>query len=120
MPLSPGQIYRAFSEDNYDHFVIVVSDEKFNRGDYVHCVPVTSKKFEVRSTLPNCVPFDSGQYCFTTRCVAQCDALTLMIVGELSPGPPIDTLNDVHLREVIRAIGHVLGSECEPLNGRHP
>jgi hypothetical protein len=76
----------------------------------------SSARFATRSTLPNCVPFRAGQFGFTTDCVAQCENLLSIekIQLDLAAGP-IGVLDDISLREVIKAIGHVLESDCEPI-----
>lgn len=75
----------------------------------------TSTHFAVRSKLPNCVPFRAGDFGFTTDCVAQCENMLALPVGQvdLATGP-IGTLDAVALRSVVKAIGHVIDSDCEP------
>ena len=94
------------------HPVIVVSREELNRGDRLVVVLCTSQKFAVRSTLPHCVPFKAGQFGFTKDCVAQCE--NFLVSKDSLQATPLGTLSDVALRDVIKAIGHVLDSDCEP------
>lgn len=95
------------------HPVIVVSREELNRGDRVLAVLWTSQKFAIRSPLPHCVPFQAGQFGFTKDWVAQCENTLLLDKINLDP-TPIGTLSDIALRDVVKAIGHVIDSDCEP------
>ena len=95
------------------HPVIVVSREELNRGDRVVAVLCTSQKFAIRSTLAHCVPFRAGQFGFTKDCVGQCENIFLVDKDSLDPNP-IGMLDDMTLRDVVKAIGHVIDSDCEP------
>lgn len=95
------------------HPIIVVSREQLNRGDRVVAVLCTSQKLADRSTLPPCVPFQAGQFGFTKDCVAQCENIFLVDKGCLAASP-LGNLSDVALRDVVKAIGHVIDSDCEP------
>jgi mRNA-degrading endonuclease toxin of MazEF toxin-antitoxin module len=98
------------------HPVIVVSREDLNRGRYALVVFCTSARFAVRSKLPNCVPFHAGQFGFTADCVAQCENLLTIEKTRLDLATgPIGILDDATLRDVIKAIGYVMESDCEPL-----
>ncbi len=79
-------------------------------------VVCTSARFGVRSTLPNCVPFRAGQYGFTADCVAQCENILSVELAQidLSAGP-LGVLDELALRDVIKAIGYVIESDCEPV-----
>ena len=97
------------------HPVIVVSRENLNRGNYALVVVCTSARFAVRSTLPNCVPFRAGQFGFVSDCVAQCENMLSIEKAQLDlASGPVGTLDDMALRDVIKAIGHVMESDCEP------
>jgi mRNA-degrading endonuclease toxin of MazEF toxin-antitoxin module len=111
--ISPGEIYMADLGEAAPHPVIVVSREELNRGDRVVAVLCTSQKFGVRSTLPHCVPFKAGQFGFTKDCVAQCENIFLISKDALDAAP-VGILDDVALRDVVKAIGHVIDSDCEP------
>lgn len=113
--IEPGEIYRADFEEAGPHPVIVVSREALNRGRYAMVVVCTSARFALRSTLPNCVPFRAGQFGFKDDCVAQCENILSMdkTLLDLKEGP-IGILDDLALREVIKAIGYVIASDCEP------
>lgn len=86
-----------------------------NRGRYALVVVRTSARFAVRRARPNCVPFQAGQFGFTTDCVAQCDNILSMEKSQfdLAAGP-IGLLDKIAMRAIIKAIGHVLDSDCEP------
>jgi mRNA-degrading endonuclease toxin of MazEF toxin-antitoxin module len=113
--IEPGEIYIADFEQAGPHPVIVVSREDLNRGRYALVVVCTSARFALRRTLPNCVPFRAGQFGFTTDCVAQCDNMLSIEKSQLDlASGPIGVLDEMTLREVIKAIGYVMDSECEP------
>jgi mRNA-degrading endonuclease toxin of MazEF toxin-antitoxin module len=95
------------------HPVVVVSREELNRGDRVVAVLCTSQKFAVRSVLPHCVPLRAGQFGLGKDCVAQCENIFLVAKDSLD-ATPIGALSDVVFRDVIKAIGHVFDSDCEP------
>lgn len=83
---------------------------------YALAVVCTSARFAVRSTLPNCVPFRAGEFGFTSDCVAQCENVLSIDTGQLDlSAGPVGTLDDIAHREVIKAIGYVMESDCEPL-----
>lgn len=114
--IQPGEIYHGDFEQAGRHPVIVVSREELNRGRYVLVVVCTSAHFGGRSNLPNCVPFRAGEFGLTRDCVAQCENMLALPVDQLldrSSGP-LGTLDAVTLRTVIKAIGHVIDSDCEP------
>ena len=95
--------------------VIVVSREDLNRGRYILVVVCTSARFAVRSKLPNCVPFRAGQFGFTTDCVAQCENFLSIEKSDIDlASGPIGVLDEMAMREVIKAIGYVMASDCEP------
>ncbi len=94
--------------------MIVVSREDLNRGDRVVAVLCTSQKFAIRSALAHCVPFRAGQFGFVKDCVAQCENIFLASKDALDANP-IGVLSDIALRDIIKAIGHVIESDCEPL-----
>jgi mRNA-degrading endonuclease toxin of MazEF toxin-antitoxin module len=97
------------------HPVIVVSREELNRGRYALVVVCTSARFALRRTLPNCVPFQAGQFGFTIDCVAQCDNLLSIEKSQIDMElGPIGVLDEMAMREVIKAIGYVMDSDCEP------
>ena len=75
----------------------------------------TTQRFALRSTLPNCVPFQAGDFGMPQTCVAQCEAIYAFDHAEIDfAAGMIGQLDDVRLRDVIRAIGHVMDSDCEP------
>jgi mRNA-degrading endonuclease toxin of MazEF toxin-antitoxin module len=111
--MNPGEIYMADLGEATPHPVIVVSREELNRGDRVVAVLCTSQKFAIRSTMAHCVPFRAGEFGFQKDCVAQCENIFLVDKDSLDPNPT-GTLDDVSLRNVVKAIGHVIDSDCEP------
>ena len=114
--MEPGEIYLADFEQAGPHPVIVISHEELNRGRYILAVVCTSARFAVRSKLPNCVPFKAGQFGFATDCVAQCENLLSIEKSEIDLGSGrIGELDEFAMREVIKAIGYVMASDCEPV-----
>jgi mRNA-degrading endonuclease toxin of MazEF toxin-antitoxin module len=113
--IRPGEIFVAEFDQAGPHPVIVLSRETLNRGRYVLAVVCTSAHFSVRSTLSNCVPFRAGRFGFTSDCVAQCDNLLSIEKSHLDlDDGPIGLLDDLTMRDVIKAVGFVIGSDCEP------
>jgi len=114
--IKPGEVYLADFDQAGRHPVIVTSREDLNRGNYAMVVVCTSARYSVRSTLPNCVPFQAGQFGFTTDCVAQCENVLSIDKAQLDlSAGPIGVLDDVAMRDVIKAIGYVIESDCEPV-----
>lgn len=113
--IQPGEVYLANFEDAGTHPVIVVSREELNRGRYAIVVVCTSARFEIRKNLSNCVPFRAGQFGLTRDCVAQCENILSMELSQLDlSGGPLGILDEAALRTVIKALGYVLESNCEP------
>jgi mRNA-degrading endonuclease toxin of MazEF toxin-antitoxin module len=114
--IEPSEIYMADFPQAGRHPVIVVSREDLNRGRYALVVVCTSARFSVRSKMPNCVPFRAGEFGLTADCVAQCENIlsieTTMI--DIASGP-LGVLDGIRMRDVIKAIGYVMDSDCEPL-----
>jgi mRNA-degrading endonuclease toxin of MazEF toxin-antitoxin module len=111
-----GEIYSADFPQAGRRPVIVVSREDLNRGNYALVVVCTSSRLAVRRTLPNCVPFQAGEFGFTADCVAQCENMLTIEITQLDlASGPSGTLDDIRLRDVIKAIGHVIESDCEPV-----
>lgn len=114
--IRPGEIYIADFDQAGPHPVIIISREELNRGRFALAVVCTSARFAVRSTLPNCVPFRAGQFGFTADCVAQCENILSIDIGQLDlVRGPIGNLDESALRDVIRAVGYVMESNCEPI-----
>jgi mRNA-degrading endonuclease toxin of MazEF toxin-antitoxin module len=113
--IRPGEIYMADFAEAGPHPVIVLSREDLNRGRYALVAVCTSARFAVRSQLPNCVPFRAGDFGFRADCVAQCENLLSIELTQLdlSDGP-LGMLGDMAFRDVIKAIGYVMDSDCEP------
>ncbi|MGH3442147.1 MAG: type II toxin-antitoxin system PemK/MazF family toxin [Nitriliruptorales bacterium] len=114
--IRPGEIYMADLDDSTPHPVLVVSREELNRGRTVMAALVTSARFARRSTLPNCVPFQSGQFGLTKNCVAQCENMLTLDIAQLDvANGPLGQLDDITMRDVIRAVGYVMEADCEPM-----
>lgn len=109
--MEQGEIYLA-DTDVGRRPVIVVSREELNRGRYVVAVLCTSTRFAVRSTLPHCVPFQAGDFGFSRDCVAQCESIQYIQHADLLV--PLGKLDDVAMRDVVKAIGNVIEADCEP------
>jgi mRNA-degrading endonuclease toxin of MazEF toxin-antitoxin module len=112
--IRPAEVYMADFAEAGPHPVIVLSREELNRGRYALVVVCTSARYAVRSQLPSCVPFRAGDFGFTADCVAQCENLLSIELSQLdlSDGP-IGMLDDMAFRDVIKAIGYVMDSDCE-------
>jgi mRNA-degrading endonuclease toxin of MazEF toxin-antitoxin module len=114
--MEPGEIYLADFPEAGPHPVIVVSREELNRGHYALVVVCTSARFAVRSQLASCVPFHAGQFGFSADCVAQCENILSIDKRQLDRADAgrIGALDEMAWREVVKAIGYVVGSDCEP------
>jgi mRNA-degrading endonuclease toxin of MazEF toxin-antitoxin module len=114
--IEPGEIYLADFPEAGPHPVIVVSREDLNRGHSALVVVCTSARFALRSRLPSCVPFQAGQFGFTVDCVAQCENILPIDKSQLDlETGPRGILDETTLREVVKAIGYVIESDCEPV-----
>lgn len=112
--IKPGEIYLAETEAG-KRPAIIVSREELNRGRWVVAAMITSAHFAVRSTLPHCVPFRAGEYGLTKNCVAQAETITYLSISDLDIEAGIlGVLDEVRMRDLIKAIGKMMGSECEP------
>jgi len=113
--MAPGELYFADIALAGRRPVIIVSRENLNRGRYAVIVPITSSNFAFRGARPNCVAFRAGQFGLNVDCVAQCEGITSTDIDSIdSTHGPIGVLDDATFREVVRAIGFVIGSDCEP------
>lgn len=113
--IRPGQIHWAGLPGAYPHPFVVTAKEPLNRGNGILGAPVTSADFERRSRFPNCVAIRAGQFGLTKDCVIQAENLTRLPLEYLNvDSGPIGELDDETFRALIRAIGVVLDSECEP------
>ena len=114
--IRPGEVDIADFDQAGPHPVIVISREDLNRGRYALVVVCTSARFSTRSTLPSCVPFRAGQFGFTVDCVAQCDNVLSIEKTQLDlAAGPLGVLDETALRDVIKAVGYVMESDCEPV-----
>jgi mRNA-degrading endonuclease toxin of MazEF toxin-antitoxin module len=112
--MEPGEVYDADFPQVGNRPVIVLSREDLNRGGQAVVVLCTSAQFATRRTRPSCVPFLAGQFGFTKDCVAQCEQILTVDRRDVPLSGPIGKLDDVTFREVIKAVGYVLDSDCEP------
>jgi mRNA-degrading endonuclease toxin of MazEF toxin-antitoxin module len=109
-----GEVYLAATESG-NRPVIIVSRAELNRGRWVVAVPVTSAHFDTRSALPHCVPFETGEFGLTKDCVAQAEAITYIASSDLDlDAGAIGSLGEIRLRDLIKAAGNMMGSNCEP------
>jgi mRNA-degrading endonuclease toxin of MazEF toxin-antitoxin module len=77
---------------------------------------VTSSHFERRSKLPNYVPLLAGRFGLTMNCVAQCEAILSVERSQIDAvAGPIGQIDESMMRDVVRAVGYVIESECEPV-----
>jgi mRNA-degrading endonuclease toxin of MazEF toxin-antitoxin module len=112
----PGEIYMALYANLPPHPVVIVSREDLNRGNKVVVVIITSAKFSVRSKLPNCVPMKAGQFGLIKDCVAQAETIFVAEIADLdTANGPVGKFDDATFRDVIKAIGYVIESDCESI-----
>jgi mRNA-degrading endonuclease toxin of MazEF toxin-antitoxin module len=109
-----GEIYMA-ATDSGNRPVVILSRAELNRGRWVVAVPMTSANFSTRSALPHCVAFQAGEFGLTKDCVAQAEAITYIAESDLDfDSGAVGTLDEVRLRDLIKAVGNMMGSDCEP------
>ena len=61
------------------------------------------------------MPFQAGEFGMPSDCVAQCEAIYALETGEFDiASGMIGRLDAPRLRDVIKAIGDVVDSDCEP------
>lgn len=114
--MKPGEIYTVDLDAGGRRPGIVVSREDLNQGRYVVMVLCTSAKFATRAHLPNCVPFQAGEFGFTKDCVAQAEAILFIDKTRIDVAQgPLGILDKQRMRDVIKAIGYVIDSDCEPV-----
>jgi mRNA-degrading endonuclease toxin of MazEF toxin-antitoxin module len=112
--IRPGEIYRAGTDAGIRP-VVVVSREELNRGNWIVAVLMTSARFSLRSSLPHCVPFHAGEFGLEKDCVAQAETISYIAVADLDlDHGALGVLDEVRMRALIKAIGHVIASDCEP------
>ncbi|HVS37101.1 MAG TPA: type II toxin-antitoxin system PemK/MazF family toxin [Gemmataceae bacterium] len=113
--IQQGEIYLYSDPRIPPHPVVVVSREELNCGDRVVAAVITSAKFAVRSKLANRVALKAGHFGMTKDCVIQEESLFNAPTLHMDPATgPIGKLDDVTLREVVRAVGYVMDSDCVP------
>jgi mRNA-degrading endonuclease toxin of MazEF toxin-antitoxin module len=113
--MNPGEIYFADLYEAGVRPIVVISRASLNRGGYVVAVPLTTAHFERRRSLPNCVPILAGEFGLAKDSVAQCEAILSVERSQIDLARGvIGTLNAETIRELIRAVGYVIESDCEP------
>lgn len=110
--IRPGEIYMADFEEMEPHPVVVISREELNRGNWVAAVLITSKRFEERSKQPQCVALRAGEFGLTLDCVVQAESL--FSIRREESGEQLGTLDEEWWRDVVKAVGNMMGSDCEP------
>jgi mRNA-degrading endonuclease toxin of MazEF toxin-antitoxin module len=110
--IHPGEIYLADFEEMEPNPIVVVSREELNRGNWVAGVLITSKRFEERSKQPQCVSIRAGEFGLSKNCVAQGESLFSIRRQDL--GDHLGTLDEERWRALVKALGSMMGSECEP------
>src|SRR5687767_623900 len=114
MAIQAGEIYLA-PIGGKQRPVVIVSRAEFNYGSYAVVVPFTTKQIDESSKQPNCVAFRAGEFGLDKDCVAQAEAIAQFEIAELdAEAGPIGRLDDERMREIILAIGYVIGATCEP------
>jgi mRNA-degrading endonuclease toxin of MazEF toxin-antitoxin module len=110
--IRPGEIYLADFEEIEPHPVVVISRKELNWGNWVAAVLITSKRFEERSKQPHCVSFRAGDFGLNKDCVAQCESL--ISIRRQERGEHLGTLDEDRWRGIVKALGNMMGSICEP------
>jgi mRNA-degrading endonuclease toxin of MazEF toxin-antitoxin module len=110
--IRPGEIYLADFEEMGPHPIVVISRVELNRGNWVAAALITSQRFEDRLKQPHCVPFQVGEFGLSRDCVAQAESLFSIRRDEL--GEHLGTLDDERWRDLVKAVGNMMGSDCEP------
>lgn len=107
-----GEVYWAFQDKKRP--VVVVSRETMNRGRYVLVTPLTTSHIETRKHLPNCV-FIRGREFGLRDCIVQAELTTHLPLDDLdTTSGSVAVLDDRIIRDIVRAVGHVLDADCEP------
>ncbi len=115
MTIQPGQVFWGEFDASGLRPAIVISREPLNRGDTVIVVPCTSKNIAVRRRLLNCVFFAAGEFGLPKDTIAQTELTTAIPLANLRlESGPLGELDDIAFRNLIRAVGYAIGSECEP------
>ena len=114
MAFAPGDIYWAVAGTTR-HPIIIVSRESLNRGHYVVAVPCTTARLSERRRSWSCVYLEAGEGGLPRECVATADQISAVeIVDVVVEDGKIGQLDEERVRDLIRAIGHVMQADCEP------
>jgi mRNA-degrading endonuclease toxin of MazEF toxin-antitoxin module len=108
-----GELFWATLEDGGRRPVLVVSREALNRGNRVVVLPVTSQRFAGRKDLRTAVVFQAGEAGLDRDCVAAAEGI-MNVPREALDADPISVLSGERLRDLVRAVGAVMGATCEP------
>jgi mRNA-degrading endonuclease toxin of MazEF toxin-antitoxin module len=110
-----GELYWANLPEAPRHPVVILARESLNRGCEVLAPMLTSSRFEERRQLPASVPILAGTCGLAKNCVVPAQAVFAIRLSnlDLADGPN-GRLDSERMRDVIRAIGHVLDADCEP------
>lgn len=112
--LRPGEIYLADTESG-KRPAVIVSREELNRGRWIVAVLLTSAHFDIRSDSSHFVPFRSGEFGLSKDCVAQAETITYLASTDLDlDAGVIGVLDESRMRDLVRAVGNMMGSDCEP------
>ena len=109
-----GDVFTIPDTAKNERRVVVVSEELFNRGESLVVVPFTSKRFQYRSGLSSCVVFERSDGPFTKPCVAQCEQVSRITKDKLTSLSSLGRIKPEKTRELVKALGVVIGADCEP------
>lgn len=118
MSIQPGDLFQPSEWSTEIHRLIVVSDERHNRGGQVVIVPVWSSQLERRRRMPSCVVFSADRRRFDRECYAKTDGISTIATADL--GEQLEGLTDSELYEVRKAICTVLGIDWPGESRRQP
>lgn len=60
--------------------------------------------------------FRAGEFGLTKDCVAQAETITYLETSDLDlDAGTLGVLDELRMRNLIRAVGNMMGSDCEPL-----
>lgn len=112
--VSQGTLYWAWIGGNR-HPIVIVSRDNLNHGDYIVTIPFSTKRIEYRRGLANCVFFDSGDFGLPYDCVAMTEAIGQMTKSDIDfDTGPMGVIDPEVMRELIKAVGYTIDSDCEP------
>lgn len=108
-----GEIHWVHDTVGGQRPTIVVSRAELNRGKYFVGVPLTTSRLANRKTLPSCVFLPKGACGVPKACIAQADAITLLLRSDIvEVESRIGRLSEPLMNELIATIGYVLDADC--------